>query len=219
MNKDIRELAKKIVSTPEFVKGVSNIISPLIKELAESQKELAESQEEINKRLNRLEDKLNLLETKTNQILNFLYGNKNQNSPKSQIQDKYSITEDDLVNIGEFSSIKKGQNDSGKKISDQIYENKKFDNKRSAKFNFELFITNPNEGKLIKNIIPKKIKRHNSSIYINTNLCEDKMRIKPDNKLKLEKKKNSFYTLLTEKAKKLKNPNPKRSISNRIKKK
>ena len=47
MNKDIRELAKKIVSTPEFVKGVSNIISPLIKELAESQKELAESQEEI----------------------------------------------------------------------------------------------------------------------------------------------------------------------------
>ena len=176
MNKDIRELAKKIVSTPEFVKGVFNIISPLIKELAESQ-------EEINKRLNRLEDKLNLLETKTNQILNFLYGNKNQNSPKSQIQDKYSITEDDLVNIGEFSSIKKGKNDSGKKISDQIYENKKFDNKRFAKFNFELFITNPNEGKLIKNIIPKKIKRHNSSIYINTNLGEDKMRIKPDNKL------------------------------------
>ena len=185
MNKDIRELAKKIVSTPEFVKGVSNIISPLIKELAESQ-------EEINKRLNRLEDKLNLLETKTNQILNFLYGNKNHNSPKSQIQDKYFITEDDLVNIGEFSSIKKGQNDSGKKISDKIYENKKFDNKRFAKFNFELFITNPNEGKLIKNIIPKKIKRHNSSIYINTNLCEDKMRIKPDNKFKIRKKEKFF---------------------------
>ena len=211
--RDIHELAKKIVETPEFVRGVTNAISPLIIKIDE----LVKSQKEINNRLNQFEERLNLLETKVDQLSNFVHDNIKHNSPKSSIQDKYSFNEDDLVNIGEFSSLKKGQNDSGKKLSNNINNKKKTEDKRFSKFNFELFITNPNESKPSKNINTKKIKRYDSSLFINTNRGEDKKRIKPDNKLKLEKKKDPFYTLFTDKTKRLKKYYSKGSFSKKKK--
>ena len=175
-----------------------------------------------NKRLNQFEERLNLLETKVDQLSSFVHDNIKHNSPKSSIQDKYSFNEDDLVNIGEFSSLKKGQNDSGKKLSNNINNKKKTEDKRFSKFNFELFITNPNESKPSKNINTKKIKRYDSSLFINTNRGEDKKGIKPDNKLlfiivKLEKKKDPFYTLFTDKTKRLKKYYSKGSFSKKKK--
>ena len=139
----IDEIVKKVIES----EPIQNIIKD-VSDMKGQINKLTKDVQDINTRILGLELKVDRLEKAINKMIN-------KDSPKNIVANRY-------LNADYSNSGKKNEMIANTKINikDKIRKN----------INYEIFLTNPNNKKVTKDTNSKRLKRYDSSIFINPNV-------------------------------------------------
>ena len=139
----IDEIVKKVIES----EPIQNIIKD-VSDMKGQINKLTKDVQDINTRILGLELKVDRLEKAINKMIN-------KDSPKNIVANRY-------LNADYSNSGKKNEMIANTKINikDKIRKN----------INYEIFLTNPNNKKVTKDTNSKRLKRYDSSIFINLNV-------------------------------------------------
>ena len=139
----IDEIVKKVIES----EPIQNIIKD-VSDMKGQINKLTKDVQDINTRILSLELKVDRLEKAINKLIN-------KDSPKNIVANRY-------LNADYSNSGKKNEMMANPKINikDIIRKN----------INYEIFLTNPNNKKVTKDTNSKRLKRYDSSIFINPNV-------------------------------------------------
>ena len=139
----IDEIVKKVIES----EPIQNIIKD-VSDMKGQINKLTKDVQDINTRILSLELKVDRLERAINNFIN-------KDSPKDIVANRY-------LNADYSNSVKKNEMIANPKINikDKIRKN----------INYEIFLTNPNNKKVTKDTNSKRLKRYDSSIFINPNV-------------------------------------------------